>query len=99
MDSGEIYAPRSAARMPAPPPPAPPPPPSGPPPASEPAHRQGDTSFGTPAENPFGEPSRTQRAARNTRGRVGGALAAAGALIVKFFGAIKGLILLLPKLK
>jgi Zn-dependent protease len=36
---------------------------------------------------------------RNLRRRIGGALAALGALIVKFFGAIKGLLLLVPKLK
>jgi Zn-dependent protease len=33
------------------------------------------------------------------RGRITGALAAAGALIAKFFSAIKGVILLLPKIK
>src|SRR5437764_13357664 len=87
MDSGEIYATRPPAGMPAPPP------------ACEPANRQAETSFGEPSADAFGEPSRTQRAARGARGRIGGALAAAGALIVKFFGAIKGLILLLPKLK
>jgi Zn-dependent protease len=50
-----------------------------------------------PGESPFGEPSRGP--ARNLRKRVGSALAAAVALIVKFFSAIKGALLLLPKLK
>src|SRR6202011_5430820 len=36
---------------------------------------------------------------RNLRRRIVGALAALGALIVKFFSAIKGLLLLVPKLK
>jgi Zn-dependent protease len=48
-------------------------------------------------ESPFGEPSR--RSAGNLRKRVGSALAAAVALIVKFFSTIKGGLLLLPKLK
>jgi Zn-dependent protease len=50
-------------------------------------------------ENPFGEPARRPAPARNLRKRIGSAIAAAGALIVKFFGAIKGGLLLLPKLK
>jgi Zn-dependent protease len=52
-----------------------------------------------PGENPFGEPPRRAVPARNLRKRIGSAVAAAGALIVKFFGAIKGGLLLLPKLK
>jgi Zn-dependent protease len=52
-----------------------------------------------PGENPFGEPARRAAPARNLRKRIGSAIAAAGALIVKFFGAIKGGLLLLPKLK
>jgi Zn-dependent protease len=87
MDSGEIYATHPAPGAPAPPS------------AAEPASHQAEASFGTRAVHPFAEPSRPQRAARGVRGRIGGALAAAGALLVKFFGAIKGLILLLPKLK
>src|SRR5436305_1617118 len=87
MDSGEIYATRPAPGVPAPPP------------ASEPASRQVEPSFATQAADPFAEPSRTERAARGTRGRIGGAVAAAGALLANFFAAIKGLILLLPKLK
>jgi Zn-dependent protease len=50
-------------------------------------------------ENPFGEPTRRDIPARNTRKRIGSALAALGALTVKFFSAIKGVLLLLPKLK
>jgi Zn-dependent protease len=41
----------------------------------------------------------TEEPRASLRGRVAGALAAAGALIVKFFSAIKGVLLLLPKLK
>jgi len=48
--------------------------------------------------NPFGELPRDRPGRRRTlRERVGGALAAIVALIAKFFSAIKGLILLLPK--
>jgi len=52
-------------------------------------------------ENPFGsqQQGRLGGAARNARKRVGSALAAMGALIAKFFAAIKGALLLLPKLK
>jgi Zn-dependent protease len=50
--------------------------------------------------DPFGEQPRGARgAARDVRRRVGGALAAAGALIAKFFSAIKGVLVLAPKLK
>jgi Zn-dependent protease len=48
---------------------------------------------------PFAERSRARGAARNLRKRVGGALAAAGALVVKFFALIKSAVLVLPKLK
>jgi Zn-dependent protease len=60
---------------------------------------------GYPPENPFGEPSRAlpadgpRGAAARGRRRVGSALAALGAVIAKFFAAIKGVLLLLPKLK
>jgi Zn-dependent protease len=50
-----------------------------------------------PAGDPFGRP--TQGSGTSVRKRLGGMLAAAGALIAKFFGAIKGGLLLLPKLK
>jgi Zn-dependent protease len=52
-----------------------------------------------PAENPFGEPSHAPAPVRNLRKRIGSALAAVIALVVKFFAAIKGVLLLLPKVK
>jgi Zn-dependent protease len=52
-----------------------------------------------PEENPFGEPSRARAPAQSLRKRIASALAAAGALIAKFFAAIKSGVLLLPKLK
>jgi Zn-dependent protease len=57
------------------------------------------TPTARPGENPFGE--RPQRAApvRNLRRRIGSALAAIAALFAKFFAAIKGVLLLLPKVK
>ena len=50
-------------------------------------------------ESPFGEPPRLRAHASNLRKRIGSALAALVALIAKFFTAIKGGLLLLPKLK
>ncbi len=51
-------------------------------------------------ENPFGQPpAGPKRAARSLRGRIGSALAAIAAVFAKFFAAIKGLLLLLPKTK
>ncbi len=52
-----------------------------------------------PGENPFGAPTHGEGPARSLRKRIGSALAAVGALIVKFFAAIKGALLLLPKAK
>jgi Zn-dependent protease len=52
-----------------------------------------------PEEDPFGGRPPRPAPVRNLRRRIAGALAALGALIVKFFGAIKGLLLLVPKLK
>jgi Zn-dependent protease len=49
-----------------------------------------------PADDPFGEPSGS---GRNMRRRIGGLLAAIVALGAKFWAAIKGVLLLLPKLK
>jgi len=72
------------------PPPSPAPVLSGP--ASRPATAQHQP-------DPFGTPSSAGARARNLRGRIGGALAAAGALAAKFFSVIKGALLLLPKLK
>jgi Zn-dependent protease len=50
-------------------------------------------------EDPFGRQPRKESPVRDLRKRIGGALAAAAALIVKFFAAIKGFLLLLPKVK
>jgi Zn-dependent protease len=50
-------------------------------------------------ENPFGEPAHSAGPIRNLRKRIGSALAAIGAVIAKFFAAIKSGLLLLPKLK
>jgi Zn-dependent protease len=50
-------------------------------------------------ENPFGEPARGPQPVRNLRKRIGSIIAGAAALIAKFFAAIKGGLLLLPKLK
>jgi Zn-dependent protease len=50
-----------------------------------------------PGENPFGASGGHK--AGNVRRRIGSALAAVGALAAKFFAAIKGAVLLLPKLK
>jgi Zn-dependent protease len=52
-----------------------------------------------PAENPFGEPTRRRAPAQGLRKRIGSAFAAIAAVIAKFFAAIKGGLLLLPKLK
>jgi Zn-dependent protease len=52
-----------------------------------------------PGENPFGERAHRAGGAANLRKRISGALAAVAALIAKFFAAIKGGLLLLPKLK
>ncbi|HEX5851593.1 MAG TPA: site-2 protease family protein [Solirubrobacteraceae bacterium] len=49
-------------------------------------------------ENPFGEPAADHGRGGGLRGRIGSILVAAGALFVKFFGAIKGGLVLLPKL-
>jgi Zn-dependent protease len=49
-----------------------------------------------PSEDPFAQ---GHGAKGRLRGRIGSALAAIGALVAKFFAAIKGAVLLLPKLK
>jgi Zn-dependent protease len=58
-------------------------------------------TYPTSAENPFGaeQPTRTAGPARRLRQRIGSALAAIGAVFAKFFAAIKGALLFLPKLK
>jgi Zn-dependent protease len=50
-------------------------------------------------ENPFGDPAQRTGTVRNLRKRVGSVLAAIAALVAKFFAAIKGALLFLPKLK
>jgi Zn-dependent protease len=52
-----------------------------------------------PGGNPFAEPSSRARPVRSLRKRISSVLAAIGAAIAKFFAAIKGFLLLLPKLK
>ncbi len=50
-------------------------------------------------DNPFGEPGSVRRRTDSLRKRISGAIAAAVALIAKFFAVIKSLILLLPNIK
>jgi Zn-dependent protease len=52
-----------------------------------------------PGENPFGEPGRQPAPMRNLRKRIGSVFAAIAAVIAKFWAAVKGAVLLLPKLK
>lgn len=52
-----------------------------------------------PGEDPFGRRPHKESPLRDLRKRIGSALAAAAALIAKFFAAIKGFVLLLPKVK
>ncbi len=49
--------------------------------------------------DPFGEPRARRAPVRNLRKRIGSALAALAALFAKFFAAIKGVLILLPKVK
>jgi Zn-dependent protease len=52
-----------------------------------------------PEEDPFAQPGTASRARSSLRKRISGALAAVVAVVAKFFAAIKGLLLLVPKLK
>jgi Zn-dependent protease len=52
-----------------------------------------------PAGDPFGRQPHKLSPARDLRKRIGSALAAGAALVAKFFAAIKGFLLLLPKVK
>jgi Zn-dependent protease len=52
-----------------------------------------------PGEDPFGRHPPRESPVRDLRKRIGSALAAVAALIAKFFAAIKGFLLLLPKVK
>jgi Zn-dependent protease len=85
MDSSEIYAPPAQAPLPGAPRPAP--------------FWRADDVHLTGERDPFGEPPPARRTIGNLRRRIGGALAAIVAVIAKFFSAIKGLLLLIPKLK
>jgi Zn-dependent protease len=49
--------------------------------------------------NPFGEPRQRPAPVRDVRKRIGSAFAALAAVIAKFFAAIKGVLVLLPKAK
>jgi Zn-dependent protease len=51
------------------------------------------------SQNPFGEPQARPAPVRNLRKRIASALAAIAALFAKFFAAIKGVLVLLPKAK
>ncbi|HTW41683.1 MAG TPA: site-2 protease family protein [Solirubrobacteraceae bacterium] len=77
--------------------------PAAPPLAATPSHSMLATGLhtGEPSENPFGERQRSGTRTRlgNLRKRIGSGLAAAAALIAKFFAAIKGVLLLVPKTK
>jgi Zn-dependent protease len=59
----------------------------------------GASGSGFERPNPFGESPRKASRARAARGRVSSILAAIAALVAKFFAAIKGALLFLPKLK
>ena len=93
MENSELSYPSAA--VPAAPVTVPAAPVSSPPaPAHEPA--ADDRQLG----NPFGELPRDRPVQkRGVRERIGGAIAALAALVAKFFAAIKGLVLLLPKAK
>ena len=67
---------------------------------SAPALTPSDAGSDPLAGNPFGQLSTERPTERRTlRGRIGSAIAAVVAVIAKFFAAIKGVVLLIPKLK
>jgi Zn-dependent protease len=68
-----------------------------PPFAQAPADAPGSATSGGGGADPFGTHRRSR--VQSLRGRIGSALAAILALFAKFFTAIKGLLLLLPKVK
>src|SRR2546421_4643070 len=84
MDSSEIYAPPTGRVLPA---------------GTAAVPADSDDPFATSGGSPFGEPRPRGAGVRNLRRRLGGALAALAALVAKFFAAIKGVLLLLPKIK
>jgi Zn-dependent protease len=78
--------------------PAPPPGVTPVPSSAAPSHEP--DPHGAPPGNPFGELPRDRPGGRRgVRERIGGAIAAVAALVAKFFAAIKGAVLLLPKAK
>src|SRR3989442_2672185 len=85
MDSGETYLPATRNAL-----------PGG---AAPPSAPRSPDVLPAPGGDPFGEPGAARARVRNLRRRVGGVLAALAALIAKFFAAIKGLLLLVPKIK
>jgi len=69
-------------------------------PTVSPVPLAGESPFGAlPGESPFGEPPRLTAPVRNLRKRIGSGLAVVVAAVAKFFAAIKGLLLVVPKLK
>ncbi len=85
MDSGDASLPAPVPTLPGAPLPA--------------AHSQAPSPSPAPSENPFGQPPRTRSRAEGLRKRIGSALAALVALAAKFWAAIKGALIFLPKLK
>ena len=76
------------------------PPPAASPPAATGMQPMGPAVVPGRQESPFGEPAAGRRGpARSLRARIGSMLAAIAAAFAKFFAAIKGLLLLLPKTK
>jgi Zn-dependent protease len=85
MDSGETYLPATRNAL-----------PGG---AAPPSAPRSPDVLPAPGGDPFGEPGAARAHTHNLRRRIGGVLAALVALIAKFFAAIKGLLLLVPKIK
>jgi Zn-dependent protease len=86
MNSGDAYVPPAPPAMPGTPP--------------DPGLGRAHDAFpGAAREDPFAQPGAVRVRTRNLRQRIGGVLAALAALVAKFFAAIKGFLLLLPKLK
>jgi len=85
MDSGETYLPATRNALPGR--------------AAPPSAPRSPDVLPAPGGDPFGEPGAARARVHNLRRRVGGVLAALAALIAKFFAAIKGLLLLVPKIK
>lgn len=90
MDNADVSLPNPAAVV-----------PGGP--EGYPSHASGAAYLGHEpshaGENPFGQQRPKGEPVRSLRKRVGSVLAAIAALVAKFFAAIKGVLLLLPKAK